>query len=116
MLRASCVLLLTLCSALYASADEVDGIYRDMTTCDTHGDRSATEELGNPSVFSFGQQIDHVSTFTDVDRMPASGQSQSGKRDCGDDQPHGAELDRLVLRRRPRDGVLECGRFCRCRG
>ncbi|MEM8679921.1 MAG: hypothetical protein AAGF97_11255 [Planctomycetota bacterium] len=52
-------------SASLAQADFVDGIYLDLPRCDNHGPRRATEELGDPMVFSPGQQIDHVSTFLD---------------------------------------------------
>lgn len=57
--------LFTICLALstLVHADEVDGIYRDLPTCDNHGDRVASEELGDPAIFSKGQQIDHAATF-----------------------------------------------------
>ncbi len=63
-LKTICLMAVVLVTTTYG--DEVKGVYRDLPTCDNHGDRSASEELGDPSVFSAGQQIDHVATFTDV--------------------------------------------------
>ena len=45
-----------------AVADFVKGKYGDVTTCDFHGNRFATEELGDPNVFSRGQEIEHAAT------------------------------------------------------
>ena len=72
------ILILFLACSPAVYADFVDGIYLDLPRCDNHGFRQATEELGDPSVFSPGQQIDHVSTFleqtacfmTDDPQMP----------------------------------------------
>lgn len=75
-----CALILICGFCSLATADEVDGIYADLTTCDNHGLRNATEELGDPMVFSPGQQIGHDSqTFlgpacpaTDNPNLPES--------------------------------------------
>ncbi len=54
------------------TADQVDGNYFDRPSCDNHGSRSATEELGDPAVFSAGQQIEHVSTFVSTSACAAT--------------------------------------------
>ena len=64
--RVAIVLLASVAVASAVNADEVQGVYHDLTTCDNHGSRDASEELGDPAVFSKGQQIDHVATFTDI--------------------------------------------------
>ncbi len=59
-------------SASRLSADQVSGNYFDRPSCDNHGSRSATEELGDPTVFSASQQIQHVSTFVSMPACPAT--------------------------------------------
>jgi hypothetical protein len=50
--------------AAAAGADPVEGIYRDGPLCDNHGTLFATEEFGDPTVFSPTQHIRHAATFT----------------------------------------------------
>ena len=57
------LLVLTLCGLPAARGELVDGTYADLPSCDSHGVRSATEELGDPAVFAPDEQIEHVSTF-----------------------------------------------------
>lgn len=52
-----------LMAAPLAQADEVSGVYFDVNTCDNHGVQVATEELGDPMIFSPTQQIAHAATF-----------------------------------------------------
>ncbi len=65
MTRVSIILAILLCATTVVRADNVEGTYQDTPRCDNHGARVASEELGDPAVFSPGQQIEHVSTFLD---------------------------------------------------
>ena len=57
------LLMLTMCSLPAARGERVEGRYFDLPSCDSHGLRAATEELGDPAVFAPDEQIEHVSTF-----------------------------------------------------
>jgi hypothetical protein len=49
-------------AACVARGEKVEGIYRDLATCDNHGNQRASAELGNPAVFASDEQIEHAAT------------------------------------------------------